>query len=91
MSGFFLWLAADLFNLCRAVSVEADKVPITEENTLEDEEVSLVGNVQRSCVPVFSKLSPFSYSPGHYSSRRLSQKAAYMADTPTRKRAAERL
>jgi hypothetical protein len=32
--------------LCRDVDDEANKVSVTEENTLEDEEESLVENVQ---------------------------------------------
>ena len=56
MSGFLLLLAADSFHLCRNVDDEADEVPVTEENTVEDEEASLVENVQRSYVHVPSNL-----------------------------------
>jgi hypothetical protein len=45
---------------CRDVddNDEADKVSIREESALEDEEASLVENVQRSYVHVHSKVLP---------------------------------
>jgi hypothetical protein len=53
---FFLLLAADLFYFCRDINEEDVKVQETEENTREDDEVSLVEIVQRSYVHVSSNL-----------------------------------
>ena len=59
MSGF-LQLMDTVLPFCRDVddNDEADKVSIREESALEDEEVSLVENVQRSYVHVHSKVLP---------------------------------
>jgi hypothetical protein len=70
--------------MCRDVDDEADKVSLTEGNIVEDEEVYLVENVHRLYVPSLKMLHQ---SPDdNNTSRRPSQKAVYMAETPMRNR-----
>lgn len=76
-----------MFYLCSAIDDDVDDAAtdrsVTENTAHEDEEASLVQSAQRSYVYFFYTFdrSPIDVN----SSRRPSQKAVYMADTPTRK------